>query len=106
MRESAPPAPFRDPAVSPFSVDSPRIAFVRALHAAACIAGLGLVSCVARTPFLIPPFGATAFLLVAVPEKAPAAPRNVVYGHLIAAASGWVSLLALGVHGQQMSLAS
>jgi CBS domain-containing membrane protein len=82
-----------------------RGAVARSLQAAACIAGLGLLSYAARTPFLIPPLGATAFLLAVVPEKIPAAPRNVVFGHLIAAAAGWSSLRLLGLHDQQMGLA-
>jgi CBS domain-containing membrane protein len=92
--------------VFPASADTPRIAFVRALHAAACIGGLAALSYAARTPFLYPSLGATAFLLVALPMKVASSTRNVVLGHTIAAAAGWLSLWALGLNGQQMGLAN
>jgi CBS-domain-containing membrane protein len=85
---------------------SPRSALVSALQAGACSAGLGVLSLAAHTPFLIPPLGATTYLFVTAPESPASAPRNAVYGHVIAGCAGWISLWSFGLDGQQTTLAS
>jgi len=57
---------------------------------------LAWLSANAEVPLLIAPFGASCVLVFALPNSPLAQPRNVVGGHLIAAAAGLLALLALG----------
>ncbi|MGF6773652.1 CBS-domain-containing membrane protein [Paraburkholderia sp. GAS199] len=49
---------------------------------------LGALAKLTGLPLLIAPFGASSVLLFAAPDSAFAQPRNLVFGHLIAAAIG------------------
>lgn len=49
------------------------------------------------SPFIFPSLGPTAFLFFYTPTMASAAPRNTVYGHLIGAVSGYLSLVVFGL---------
>lgn len=65
--------------------ESTKRAAVSALNAGACVGVLGALSFAVRAPFLIPPLAATTYLFVTAPASPASAPRNAVYGHLIAA---------------------
>lgn len=58
---------------------------------------MGLVSHLTRQPYLFPSLGPTALILFVTPMAAVAAPRNVIYGHAIGAASGYAALLVTGL---------
>ncbi|MBT1446075.1 HPP family protein [Shewanella sp. JM162201] len=57
---------------------------------------LGLLGQNTGHPWLMAPFGATCVILFAAPASPLAQPRNVIGGHLIAAAVGLLALYTLG----------
>jgi CBS-domain-containing membrane protein len=61
------------------------------------IALMAAVALVSGQPFVFPSLGPTAFLFFYTPLAPAASPRNALLGHLIGAASGWVSLAAFGL---------
>jgi CBS-domain-containing membrane protein len=67
------------------------------LQTALVAALLGALSLAARTPFLFPALGASAFILIAHPESPAASARNVLGTHLVAAAVGWLCFWAFGL---------
>lgn len=63
------------------------------------IAGIGatsLLTQLAGVPLLMAPFGATCVLLFAAPQAPLAQPRNVIGGHVVAAAVGLAIITAFG----------
>ncbi len=61
---------------------------------------IGLIAAVAHwtnASFIFPSLGATAFMIFYAPLAPPAAPRNVVLGHLVGALVGWCSLALFGL---------
>lgn len=61
---------------------------------------IGLIAAVAHwtdAGFIYPSLGATAFIIFHAPLAPPAAPRNVIIGHLAAAVLGWLSLALFGL---------
>lgn len=66
---------------------------------------LGYLAASTGVPWLMAPFGATCALLFAVPASPLAQPRNVIGGHLIAAAVGMTALYTLGDSAIVMSVA-
>lgn len=63
----------------------------------ATLALIGLVGLLTRQPLLFPSLGPTAMLFFERPLQAAAAPRNTLFGHGVAIAAGWVSLLLFGL---------
>ncbi len=61
------------------------------------IALMSIVALVTRAPFIFPSLGPTAFLLFYTPTAPSASPRNAVWGHLIGAVAGWLSLALFGL---------
>ena len=61
------------------------------------IALMSVVALISHQPFVFPSLGPTAFLFFYSPLTPAASPRNVICGHLIGAAAGWVSLAAFGL---------
>jgi CBS-domain-containing membrane protein len=61
-----------------------------AIAAAGCISLLALMSDATSTFILwmIPTFGASVVLITALPNSPLARPKNIIFGHLISAASG------------------
>ncbi len=49
------------------------------------------------SPFVFPSLGPTAFLFFYTPTMPSAAPRNTIFGHLIGAAAGYLSLVIFGL---------
>jgi CBS domain-containing membrane protein len=69
---------------------------------------IGLVSMAAQlshAPLVFPALGGTAFLMFSRPLLPSASPRNVVIGHLVGCACGWVSLELFGPYGLKPQLA-
>ncbi len=60
----------------------------------------------ARSPFIFPSLGPTAFLLFYRPLATSASPRSTTLGHLIGAAVGWLSLALFGLLDAPSALAS
>ncbi len=58
---------------------------------------IGALTLWTRTPLLFPALGASAFILTAFPSAPPAAPRNVIGAHTLAAAAGWLCFWAFGL---------
>lgn len=65
-----------------------------ALAGGAAMLLLGLLSLALHAPMLFPAIGASAWVVFRHPGAPPAAPRNVILGHAIGAAIGWVALWA------------
>jgi hypothetical protein len=57
---------------------------------------VGLLAWWTRSAMLAPPLGATAYLCFRAPTAIPCAPRNLLLGHAIGLAAGWVALQASG----------
>lgn len=73
------------------------------------VVSIGLMAAAAwatGTAFVFPSLGPTAFLFFYTPTLASAAPRNTLFGHLIGAASGYVSLVLFGLTDAAPALAS
>lgn len=61
---------------------------------------IGIITAVAYWsghPLVVPSLGPTAFLVFNRSQSAVARPRNIVFGHLLGAIAGYVSLLAFGL---------
>lgn len=61
---------------------------------------IGIITAIAhwsRSPIVVPSLGPTAFLVFNRSQSSAAQPRNIVFGHLIGAAAGYLSLLAFGL---------
>ena len=58
------------------------------------------------SPFVFPSLGPTAFLFFYTPLAASAAPRNTIFGHLIGALSGYLSLVLFGLTEAAPALAT
>jgi CBS domain-containing membrane protein len=56
------------------------------------------------SPFVFPSLGPTAFLFFYTPLAASAAPRNTIFGHLIGALAGYLSLVIFGLTGAAPAL--
>jgi CBS-domain-containing membrane protein len=61
------------------------------------IALMSTVALVSHQPFVFPSLGPTAFLFFYTPLAPAASPRNAIFGHLIGAVAGWVSLAVFGL---------
>ncbi len=58
------------------------------------------------SPFVFPSLGPTAFLFFYPPTAASAAPRNTVFGHLIGALAGYLSLVVFGLTNAEPALST
>ncbi|MPZ70053.1 MAG: HPP family protein [Actinobacteria bacterium] len=68
------------------------------------LVSIGIMSAAAAItgqPLIFPSLGPTAFLLFYTPRAPAASPRNAIYGHLIGASAGYLSLVIFGLtdHG-------
>lgn len=78
---------------------SPRLVYALFVMAASTLA-IGAITAVAYGsdhPLVVPSLGPTAFLVFNRSQIPAARPRNIILGHLLGAASGYVSLLAFGL---------
>ncbi|MBZ0071160.1 MAG: HPP family protein [Gammaproteobacteria bacterium] len=84
---------------------SVRQTFLAGLGGMLAISALTLLTSSAGVPVLMAPFGASCFLVFAVPESPFAQPRNVIGGHLVSTAVGLLLLTFAGTEGWVMGLA-
>lgn len=82
-----------------------RQTLVAGLGGMLAISALSLLTFSAGVPALMAPFGASCFLVFAVPESPFAQPRSVIGGHLVSAAVGLLLLTLLGPEGWVMGVA-
>jgi hypothetical protein len=68
-----------------------------AVIAAVVIAVTGLVGIVLHQPWLFPSLGPTIMVILETPAQPSAHPRNVLVGHVVAVAAGWLALLVTGL---------
>jgi CBS domain-containing membrane protein len=74
-------------------------------HCGLSVAFLGLLSMALGLPLMIPAVGASSYIVFAFPQAEVSAPRNVLIGHLVGAAVGWILLRAFGLEGAPVGLA-
>ena len=74
-----------------------KVAALSGLGAMLGILGLSYGTDIAQISLLMAPFGASCFLIFALPKSPLAQPRNVIFGHLISTAIG---LLILSLFGE------
>ncbi len=67
------------------------------IHTGLCVSALGAISMALHVPLVIPAVGASAYVVLAVPNAELAAPRNVLVGHGLGAFIGWLMLAAFGL---------
>jgi len=83
----------------------PVLALFSFMNGCLSIGIMALAALVTDAPFVFPSLGPTAFLLFYTPTAPPAAPRNVIIGHAIGAAAGYLSLAAFGLQGAGPAIA-
>jgi CBS domain-containing membrane protein len=96
-----------------------RIPYLVSRHSSVAVMGLfalvngvvsiGIMAAAAwatASPFVFPSLGPTAFLFFYTPTMASAAPRNTIFGHLIGAAAGYLSLVVFGLTEAEPALTS
>ena len=54
---------------------------------------------VLREPLVIPAVGGSVYMVLSAPQHEASAPKNVLVGHGLGAAIGWLVLLAFGLRG-------
>jgi HPP family len=68
-----------------------------AVVAAVVIGVAGLVGILLRQPWLFPSLGPTIMVILETPGEPSAHPRNVLVGHVVAVAAGWIALVVTGL---------
>ena len=76
---------------------TPVLALFSFINGCVSIGIMAVVALVTDEPFVFPSLGPTAFLLFYTPRAPTAAPRNVIIGHAIGAAAGYMSLVVFGL---------
>ena len=66
------------------------IAVITAVNGGLVILALSVLSWLTDLPLVFPALGPSSFILFSSPLSIPAAPRNVIMGHVCCLASGWV----------------
>jgi hypothetical protein len=61
------------------------------------LAAAGLVGLVLRQPWLFPSLGPTIMVIAETPRQPAAHPRNVLVGHVVGVAAGWLALVVTGL---------
>mgnify|MGYP001432504491 FL=1 len=73
---------------------------ISAIGAFVCISVLAVLNSIDESNlWLIPPFGASMVLVMAVHESPLAHPKNVLFGHIISAFSGVFIFAIFGLNG-------
>jgi len=75
----------------------PTLGVWAAVVAAVVIALTGLVGILLHQPWLFPSLGPTLMVILETPGEGAAHPRNVLVGHVVAVAAGWLALLVTGL---------
>jgi HPP family len=75
----------------------PALGIWAAVVAAVAIAVAGLVGILLHQPWLFPSLGPTIMVILETPGEPAAHPRNVLVGHVVAVAAGWIALVVTGL---------
>jgi CBS-domain-containing membrane protein len=75
----------------------PALGVWAALVSAVVIAVTGLVGVLLHQPWLFPSLGPTIMVILETPGERAAHPRNVLVGHVVAVAAGWIALVVTGL---------
>ena len=70
-----------------------------AIHCGICLLLTGALAMLLREPLLIPAVGGSVYMLLTAPEHEASAPKNVLVGHGLGAAIGWLVLVLFGLRG-------
>lgn len=68
-----------------------------ALVSVVVLAAAGLVGLALRQPWLFPSLGPTIMVIAETPRQPAARPRNVLTGHLVGVAAGYLALVVTGL---------
>jgi CBS-domain-containing membrane protein len=69
------------------------------------IGWIAYVSSITGYTFLIPPFGATCYIVFSIPDSAFAQPRNIIGGHVLAVLVGLLCLFIFGSNWWSQAIA-
>lgn len=75
----------------------PRTATVSVAVAAVGLVVVGVIGMLTHQPWVFPSLGPTLMVLGETPDEPAARPRNVVVGHLVGIAAGWIGLAVTGL---------
>jgi HPP family len=75
----------------------PALGVYAGVVAAVALALAGLVGVLLHQPWLFPSLGPTIMVIAETPDQPAAHPRNVLVGHVVAVAAGWLALLVTGL---------
>ena len=75
----------------------PALGVWAAVIAAVVLAVTGLVGILLRQPWLFPSLGPTIMVILETPDQPAAHPRNVLVGHVVAVAAGWLAVVGTGL---------
>jgi hypothetical protein len=75
----------------------PALGVWAAIVAAVAIAVAGIVGILLHQPWLFPSLGPTIMVILETPAEPAAHPRNVLVGHVVGVAAGWIALLVTGL---------
>jgi CBS-domain-containing membrane protein len=82
----------------------PALGIASAVVCAVVVAVAGLDGHATDLPFLFPSVGPTLMVLSETPDKPSARPRNVLVGHAVGIAAGWLALAVTGLLDHPPSL--
>jgi CBS-domain-containing membrane protein len=77
--------------------NGPALGVWAAVVAAVVIGVTGLVGILLHQPWLFPSLGPTIMVILETPGEPAAHPRNVLVGHVVAVAAGWIALVVTGL---------
>jgi hypothetical protein len=75
----------------------PALGVYAAVVAAMVLALAGLVGVALHQPWIFPSLGPTLMVIAETPRQPSAHPRNVLVGHVVAVAAGWLALAVTGL---------
>ena len=77
--------------------NGPALGVWAAVVSAVVLAVTGLVGILLHQPWLFPSLGPTIMVILETPAQPAAHPRNVLVGHVVAVAAGWLALVVTGL---------
>jgi HPP family len=77
--------------------NGPALGIWAAVVVAVVIGVAGVVGILLHQPWLFPSLGPTLMVILETPGQSAAHPRNVLVGHVVAVAAGWIALVVTGL---------
>ncbi len=74
-----------------------KLAFTNFVFTGSLLSTLGTIALVLQQPFVFPSLGPTAFLLATKPNAEITSAKNTIFGHLVGAICGYISLVFFGL---------